>query len=79
MKEKKYIISLPRPFSDEDGYPSSLLALSVEDGETIYVVNEDSDEQSAEDWGYTIYFPEKIKDELQKKFNDSLIVEEIVI
>ena len=41
---KKYIIRLPFTFADSNGYPSTLLGLSTEDNETVYVVNNDEAE-----------------------------------
>lgn len=76
---KKYIIRLPFTFADSDGYPSTLLALSTEDNETVYVVNNDEAEamDSGDDWGYTILFPEDMKNTLQIMFNNSLFEEEV--
>lgn len=79
-KKVKYMINLPMQLTDSSGYPSDRLGLSLDSGDVLVVPQDESEAiDSAEDWGYTIFFDEIVKNILQDKFNNSLIIEEVAI
>lgn len=80
MSLTKYMINLPTQLMDESGYPSDRLALYTETN-TIGIVQQDETEafESADDWGFSLFFDEDTKNKLQEKFNGSLVITEVKI